>query len=116
MASIKEKFLMPHMIGLIIAWTLICLTIWAIVAAIIDIHKKIGLCSNCGFFWMLAVIAGSLLGVILYRFSGTKLKIFVKTCLNLSRLPLTKFTLIPDPFAATSAALDSEFCLLNSVS
>ena len=55
-------------IGYIIGWGLIGAVAWFMITTIIRIHREVGLSSTRGFFWLLAVVVGDLLGVILYRF------------------------------------------------
>ncbi len=56
------------LIGQVIGWGLVAVTVWLMVTTVIRIHREIGLSSTRGFLWLLAVLVGNLLGVILYRF------------------------------------------------
>jgi hypothetical protein len=56
------------LIGYIIGWSLVAAVVWFMTTTIIRIHRDLGLSSTRGFFWLLAVLVGNLLGVILYRF------------------------------------------------
>jgi hypothetical protein len=53
-----------HLIG----WSIIAVVVSIIITNVVHIHKNIGITSTRGFFWFLAVIFGSLFGVILYRY------------------------------------------------
>jgi hypothetical protein len=55
-------------IGYIIGWSLFAAVVWLMITTVIRIHREIGLSSTRGFLWLLAVLVGSLFGVILYRF------------------------------------------------
>lgn len=44
------------------------LVVWAMIAALVSIHRSFGLFSTRGFGWGVVVVLGSLFGVILYRF------------------------------------------------
>ena len=55
-------------LGHLIGWTMIVVTVLIIITTVVHIHKNIGIGTTRGFLWFLAVIIGSLFGVILYRF------------------------------------------------
>ena len=59
---------MNSVIGHIIGWTLIAVTLWLIVATVIHIQRHVGISTTRGFLWLMAVVVGSLFGVVLYRF------------------------------------------------
>jgi hypothetical protein len=56
-----------EILGPILGWTLVALTLWAILATLVKIQKDVGLLSPTGLPWMVVVIVGSLFGVVLYR-------------------------------------------------
>jgi hypothetical protein len=70
---------MMQTFGMIIGWSLVAFAIIAILATIIDIHKNLGILSTRGFYWLLAVIVGSLFGVVLYRFFRPQVEDFCET-------------------------------------
>ena len=59
---------MKEIAGSIVGWSLVVLTLLWIVTTIVHIHRHIGLGTTRGIYWLLAVIVGSLFGVVLYRF------------------------------------------------
>lgn len=59
---------MNPVIGHIIGWSLVVVTLWLIVTTVVHAHKHVGISTVRGFLWLLAVIVGSLFGVVLYRF------------------------------------------------
>jgi len=59
---------MNSVIGHIIGWTLVAVTLWLMVTTVIHIQKHVGISTTRGFLWFLAVVVGSLIGVVLYRF------------------------------------------------
>jgi hypothetical protein len=59
---------MISIMGHITGWGLVAVTLWLMVITIVHIHKDIGLSTTRGFLWLLAVLVGTLLGVVLYRF------------------------------------------------
>jgi phosphate/sulfate permease len=59
---------MNPIVGNIIGWGLVAAVVWFMITTVIQIHRDLGLLSTRGFLWLLAVLVGSLFGVILYRF------------------------------------------------
>lgn len=55
------------------------LVIWAIIAALVSIHRSFGLLSTRGFGWGVVVVLGSLFGLILYRFCRQPIEGLVDT-------------------------------------
>jgi hypothetical protein len=63
----SRQRLMILILGHIIGWGLVAVTLWLMVTTIVRIHRDIGLATTRGFLWLLAVLVGNLFGVILYR-------------------------------------------------
>ena len=55
-------------IGYVIGWSSVAAVVWFMITTVIRIHREVGVSSTRGFLWLLAVLVGSLFGVILYRF------------------------------------------------
>lgn len=56
-----------QILGHVIGWALVAVTLWFVVSTLVRIHRELGFMSTRGFLWALAVVAGSFIGVILYR-------------------------------------------------
>lgn len=67
-AAVKYARDMNETVVQIIGWSIMILALLWIISTIIHIHRHIGLGTTRGISWLLAVIVGSLFGVVLYRF------------------------------------------------
>ena len=70
---------MNPVIGHILGWSLVIMTLWLIGTTVIHIHKHIGISTTRGFLWLLFVIVGSLFGVVLYRFFRERVEYVCET-------------------------------------
>jgi hypothetical protein len=59
---------MPDFIGILLNCIFFAAVAWAMISTLRAIYRDIGFTSTRGFLWALAVIFGTLFGVILYRF------------------------------------------------
>lgn len=59
---------MSDIIGNIVGWTFAAAVVWVMVSTLRAIHRDLGFVCMRGFLWAVAVVVGSLFGVILYRF------------------------------------------------
>ncbi len=58
---------MLFIIDNVIVWGLAAATVFFMATSIAHVHEHISLSTTRGFFWLLAILVGNLLGVILYR-------------------------------------------------
>lgn len=66
-------------VGNIIGWFVIIALLWLAVDTLIRIHRELGLLSNRGFLWGIAVISCNLIAIILYRRYRDKVEDVVET-------------------------------------
>jgi hypothetical protein len=67
-AELERSAKIMETLNQISGWLCLGLLLWAVISTLIKIHKEIGLLSNAGFMWGLAVVIGNLFGVFLFRF------------------------------------------------
>jgi hypothetical protein len=60
-------------------WGLGAVVLWLMITTMLRIHKDLGISTVRGGLWALTVIAGNLLGVLLYRYFRAQIENMVET-------------------------------------